>query len=207
MTQDNKKLFSKRDIWLNFGAPFILGALLVLLVSILKNEINNINTYLNSIFYTFETIGISLVVASIFSYVSSTEEFIGKIKKLLHDIVINRDFLSNIDNESKKEVLNRLIKPSIAEKSVYRNIESFIENFIPKILSITQKSVRSGYYVNATANLDKISQEIYLDSEIHYRLYPTSAGFKDIEIAFLASEKRSKCNYICITTPQGKIKK
>jgi len=61
-------------------------------------------------------IGIAILVASIFTFASGTSQFVDKITELLKDIVIDRNFLGNIDSDSKRNALNALIKPSETEK-------------------------------------------------------------------------------------------
>ena len=98
-----------------------------------------------------EGVGVSVLIASIFTFASGTSEFIGKIKTLLEDIVIRRDFLSNIAPDSKKDALKALIEPSASEKNKYPNIGDYYGYFIDKTLEIKEKSVRSNYAINARA--------------------------------------------------------
>jgi hypothetical protein len=148
-----------------------------------------------------EGVGVSVLIASIFTFASETSQFIEKIKSLLEDIVVRRDFLANIDPDSKKDALKSLIQPSASEKNKYPNIGDYYGYFINKTLEIKGKSVRSNYAINARAYLCKKEKLIAIDEIYTYRLYPSSSGFNDITLGF--EDKRSYCSLVTINGPDG----
>jgi len=135
----------------------------------------------------FKTIGISIVVASVFSWASESSEFIDKIQKLLKTIVVKRDFLSNLDSESKMDALKLIIQPTISEKKIYANIEDYYDFYIKQTMEIVNKNVRSDYYINARIFFDSDKQALACEQTINYRLYPHSKGFEGIKIGFTES--------------------
>lgn len=151
-----------------------------------------------------DAVGISIIIASIFTFASGTSEFIEKIKDLLKDIVIRRDFLSNIDMDSKKEALKSLIQPSISEKNKYPNIGDYYGYFIDKTLEIQGRSVRSNYAINARAYYCQNKKIIAVEGVYTYRLYPSSKGFNDIVVGF--EDEDSFCASVTISDPSGERK-
>ncbi len=99
--------------------------------------------YTNILINLLSSIGLAVLIASIFTFASGTSEFIEKIKTLLKEIIVTRDFLENIDPEGKKEALKYLIQPSTAEKNKYPNIGDYYGHFIEKTMGIGKRSVRS----------------------------------------------------------------
>jgi len=196
--------------WNLFKAFFInyfwLGVS-VLLMSIIL-DINYPEIKGEKIFPVFisliNAIGIAIIIASIFTFASGTSQFIKKIESLLKDIVVRRDFLANIDAESKKEALKSLIQPSVSEQNKYPNIGDYYGYFIDKTLEIKGKSVRSNYAINARAFLCKEKNIIAVEGAYTYRLYPSSSGFNDIVLGF--EDEDSFCSSVVISDPDGERK-
>jgi hypothetical protein len=186
-----------------FSSYFWLGLVLVLFAVILDLQFSKMPFWALAITGLIESIGIAILVASIFTYASGTSEFVNKIKSLLQDIVVSRNFLGNIDSESKRDALSALIKPSSEEKRVYSNIEDYLNTYISQTMDITNKCVRSNYNVHARAYINKEHKVVCVDSSISYRLYPTKDGYSDIKVGFLASEILSTCNNVVVNTPHG----
>ncbi|MGD9788528.1 MAG: hypothetical protein AB7U30_11335 [Sulfuricellaceae bacterium] len=194
---------TKRNLISLFTSYFWLGIVLVLLATVLDLQFPKRDFYISIFINLIVSIGIAIVVASIFTYVSGTSEFIEKIKALLQDIVVSRDFLCNIDTESKREALSSLIKPSTEEKRIYSNIEDYLNTYINQIMEVTNKCVRSNYTVNARAYFDRKAKKVRVDSNISYRLYPTKDGYSDIKVGFLEAEEESTCKQVVVNTPHG----
>ncbi|WP_201532740.1 hypothetical protein [Psychrobacter ciconiae] len=126
-----------------FSTYFWVGVSLILFSIVLENYLENPDFSSRVIISLVESIGIAVLVASIFTFASGTSEFVEKIKLLLQDIVVSRNFLGNIDSQSKKDALNSLIKPSNEEKQIYSNIEDYLNTYIKQTMDITAKCVRS----------------------------------------------------------------
>lgn len=205
MEETTKKKDTKFDFFKLFSGYFWLGVVFIL-GTIILDLLFNIRPFWASVVISLgNSIGIAIVVASIFTYASGTSEFINKIQSLLQDIVVSRNFLGNIDPESKREALNALIKPSSEEKRVYSNIEDYLNTYISQTMDITSKCIRSNYTVYARAYVDKIDKQecVCVKSDISYRLYPTKDGYSDIKVGFLVEDKLSRCERIIINTPHG----
>ncbi len=184
-----------------FSNYFWLGIVLILLTIIVDLNFPGIPFGISVSIKLLEAIGIAVLVASIFTYASGTSEFVNKIKTLLQDIVVSRNFLGNIDSESKREALNALIKPSSEEKRIYSNIEDYLNTYVSQTMDVTNKCVRSNYYINARAYV--YDNKVFVDSSISYRLYPTKDGYSDIKVGFLIGEEHSNCKRVVVNTPHG----
>jgi len=151
-----------------------------------------------------EAVGISVIIAAIFSFASGTSGFIEKIKGLLEDIVVRRNFLANIDPEGKKEAILALIQPSVSEKNKYPNIGDYYGYFINKTLEIGKKSVRSNYQITSRAFFDIEKNRIAVEGTYNYRLYPSSDGYNDITVGFEEPEgSGSFCSFVSVSDPHG----
>ena len=157
--------------------------------------------WLGVVLKLIEGVGVSVLIASIFTFASGTSEFINSVRTLLEDIIIKRNFLSNIDPEGKREALKALIQPSASEKNKYPNIGDYYGYFIDKTLEIKEKSVRSNYAINARAYLCPKENKIAIESSYTYRLYPSENGFNDITLGF--EDSISSCSIVNVSDPQG----
>ncbi|MES2534763.1 MAG: hypothetical protein V4632_02725 [Pseudomonadota bacterium] len=192
--------------WLRaFFLNYLWLGITILLVSILLEKSYPEQTriyWLSIAIKLIEGIGISILIASIFTFASGTSEFIEKIKSLLEDIVVRREFLANMDPESKKEAIKALIQPSVSEKNKYPNIGDYYGYFIDKTLEIKEKSVRSNYAINARAFFCTEKKLIAIEGIYTYRLYPSADGFNDIILGF--EDKDSFCSLVTVSDPEGK---
>ncbi|MFH0710198.1 MAG: hypothetical protein V2A75_08330 [Pseudomonadota bacterium] len=194
--------------WLErFFINYVWIGILLLLISIILDlhYPSTSRTYSLSIFIkSIEAIGLSVIIAAIFSFASGTSGFIEKIQSLLEDIVVRRNFLANIDPEGKKEALKSLIQPSISEKNQYPNIGNYYGYFIDKTLEIGHKNVRSNYQITSHAYFDSSKGKIAVDAMYSYRLYPSSEGYNDITIGFEQPDGGdSFCSYVAVSDPEG----
>jgi len=202
--KDKTKNKDKNNGFMSLFSSYLwLGVVLVLLAIIVDKQFPEKEFFISSIVSLIESIGIAIIVASIFTFVSGTSEFINKIRELLQDIVVSRNFLGNIDPESKREALNSLIKPSSEEKLIYSNIEDYLNTYISQAMDVTKKCVRSNYNVSARAFFNQDTEKVCVNSDISYRLYPTKEGYSNIKVGFLESEIESTCTKIVVNTPHG----
>lgn len=197
--------------WLKrFFFNYVWIGVALLLISIILDLGNPVatRTYGISIFIkAVEAIGLSVLIASIFSFASGTSEFIDKIRNLLEDIIVRRTFLANIDPDGKKEALKALIQPSASEINKYPNIGDYYGYFINKTLEIATKSVRSNYQVTCRAYFDAAKGKIAIEGIYSYRLFPSSDGFNDITVGFEEPKGGdSFCSYVSVSDPKGERK-
>lgn len=191
--------------WLRkFFLNYLWLGVAILLFSIILDSLypqNNRSYWQTVLFKLIEGVGVSVLIASVFTFASGTSEFINSIRTLLEEIIVKRNFLANIDPDGKKEALKTLIQPSVSEKNKYPNIGDYYGYFIDKTLEIKEKSVRSNYAINARAFLCKKENKIAVEGTYTYRLYPSENGFNDIQLGF--EDSISSCAVVNVSDPQG----
>lgn len=196
-------------MWLSiFSKQFFFGVLFLLISFVLAyyfpTYANNLGLFLVVSFLS--TLGIALLVASIFSYSLELPSFINKIKSIIEKVIIGKDFLSDMSNENKREVLSNIIKPNQKQLDSYSNIESYYNYFIHDIMSVAKKNVRSNYRIFINVYEDKRKKRIYSDGVYSYRLFPSEDGYNPIILGFIISDEDSKLKSIIINSPDGKTK-
>lgn len=197
-----------RWLWSFFYNYMWLGVVIILAALLLDMDTQTKGFFLPVFIKLLESIGVAILVAAIFTYASGTSEFISKIKTLLEDIIIKRNFLGNIDPESKRAAIKSLVQPSSFEKDKYPNIANYYNFHIDNTLNITKKNVRSYYQVNCRVFFDDLKNKVAAESTYSYRLYPNTEGFSSINVGFEEDENGdSYCQYVCIGTQCGKREK
>jgi len=208
MSSENNKLniVSIKTLFLKFFINYFwAGVVLVLFAIIVQNQWSYCGIEKTVIVELLQTVGIAVIVASIFSFASGTNQFINSIKGLLERIVIQRDFLGNIDSESKRTALKSLLQPTDDEKNIYSKIHEYYSQFIDEALSIGKKQIREGYVINCIAKYDKEKKKIIVDATYSYSLYKTTEGFKKIALGFEEGEEESTFDKLCIRSSNGEM--
>lgn len=190
---------SKGQLVKFFSPYFFVGIILILFSLTIKANFE-LGKFLSVALTCVETVGVAILVASIFTFASGTSEFMNIVRKFLEDIVVSRNFLANIDVEGKKQALKSLIQPSTIERNNYPNIGNYYDYFIDRTLGIGKKSIRSNYNIyNRFYLKDGV---VVIEGTYKYRVYPHNDGYEDIVVGF--ENKKSYCEYISVCNPEGK---
>lgn len=197
---------TERYKWMDrlFTSYFWLGITLVLLSCVLQAIVTSPHFLVSAGIAFIQTSGVALVVAVLFSFVTGTKEFLDKITSLLRSIVIDRNFLANIDMDSKKSALSALIKPSEAERQRYANIGRYYDVFVMHTLDITKTCVRSDYRLDAHAYRDE-EGVVCVEQRAAYRLHPTVDGYTDITMRLDDKTLGSSYKYVRVSDPDGNV--
>ena len=130
-------------------------------------------------FNFLKTLSTAILISSTFTWISDTNTFTNKIEGILRSIIISKDFLNILDDESKINTIKNLIKPTGNDNEMNKNIEEYYQVYVEKMLSVSQVNVRSNYDVDARIFFDKEKKLIACDRTIKYKLYPSYNGFED----------------------------
>ena len=141
-----------------------------------------------------KTLGIAILIAAVFSFAASTAGFMDTISRRLRSIVVDRAFLSNIDDASKRETLYAILKPTDQQKTIYGNIEDYYRHYIDRTMQISNVCVRSNYVCECRVSLDPTNNVLMASYRIFYRLYPSTSGYDDIEIGFYGENNSAPAN-------------
>ena len=180
-----------------FKNIFYMGILLLFLAILL--QLHNNNYYcLNILQKLLETVGIALIIAYFFTYVSSTNEFTNYISKILQEIIISKKFLANISDSNKIEVMSSLLKPSDSTIKKYSDIERYYDYFIKNVFSVTTKNIRNNYKIHGTISFSETINKVVCNAHYSYRLYPSKDGYLPIKMGFSIEDDNSYVNELKI---------
>jgi len=189
-----------------FSKYFWIGIATVLTSIILQKSISSEIEYyffVEIIIVLFSTLGLTIIVASLFTYTLGTKEFIGYIEAKLEDIIIDRNFLNNMDSEKKIEALHSILKPTEIQQKRYSDLDQFYEYYVKDVMSVADKNVRSDYNIRLDIHYDNNEKKIYGKGTVVYRLYPSEKGYVPITLGLEKDSNLSKCSRLEIFRANG----
>jgi len=195
-----RSLFSK--FFLNH---FWVGLVVCLVTILIEKSVEKPSFIQISAFELFKTIGISVMVASIFTFAAGSSDFMKHIQTLLERVVTQRSFLGNLDRDSKKRALETLLQPSDQDKGLYSKINVFYRKFIDEAFSIYEKPIREKFSINCVARYSEEKRKIIVSSTYSYTLYKNSEGFDKIPVGFEKGEEESTVDRVRIVGSKGNV--
>lgn len=186
---------SQSKYFIFFSKYFWFGVLAVLITIILQEKLDKNGEYyfiFNVGAILLSTIGLTVIVASLFTYALGTQEFIEYIENKLEDIIVGRNFLKNMDSEKKISALHSILKPNSLQEKIYKNLEEFYEYYINDIMNVSKKNIRSDYRISVDIQYDTDKSKLYAKGSVVYRLYPSEDGYEPITVG-LSNDGLSKC--------------
>lgn len=161
------------------------------------------NTYITNtlVHEIIQTLAITLIITSTFTVFFDTPSFVKKITNILKDIVIEKDFLVEIDPKKKEKVLKNLLSPSKDELMKYSNIEDYYTFYAEKTLNTRKNNVRSDYSLTLKSYYK--DGKIVTDGIYTYRLHPSEDGFEPILVGFTKDCPHNKITCLEIFKPNN----
>ncbi|NNJ27320.1 hypothetical protein [Alienimonas chondri] len=189
------KVWDKSKSFLGFFSGYLWGGITLLLIGIILDqaygdEIPFVAGVLTDI---CRSLGVAVIIAAIFSYTVGTARFIDRVREDLQSIIASRRFLSDMDHQSKRDVLRAVLTPTERQRRIYDNVDSYYEHFIEKSLGISNTCVRSNYRLSCKCFYDLDLNCVVCEQTINYRLYPASGGYEDVVLTSVGPDEHKVC--------------
>jgi hypothetical protein len=198
----------KKTIQRTFLLPLFSGIILVL-GSFIIEDIKFPEEFSDKLLFLIDmsnnllsNLGIAIIIASVFSFVSTTQAFIDFIKSKLISIIITKDYLNKLSRNEREEMVKNAMK--FPDKPIYSGINEYFNKHIAQSLSLFEAHFRSAYQLNAIAKIDKNKNVVRVDAELRYRMYKVSGRFENFDIRF---EDESVESQPIVVYPPGGEKK
>ncbi len=176
-----KGYFVKYIIW---GVILILLSFIIefTFIPLLNGGHKFIHFALSFLNFLFSTVGIALIIASIFTYSIETANFIDYVKKLLMKIVVTKDFLKTLNQIDKKDALKRILTPSNEQLIVYSNIAEYFDEYISKSLSLFDTNFKT--HLSLVIKAYHENSHVVLEETFNYRVYKIKENYEPLIIGF-----------------------
>jgi hypothetical protein len=197
----------KRTLGKTFLVALFIGLILILF-SIILDDILLSGTLTDKLLFLIgiannllKNLGVAIIIAYIFTYISGTNSFVEFIKDKLISIIITKDFLNKLSNDERREMLNTILKPTKEIASVYSGINDYFNKHITKSLALFETHFRSSYQLNAIAKIDENKKIVRVDTKINYRMYKVSGKFERLNVGF--EDENAEEQPVEIFSPDG----
>ncbi|NIP31698.1 MAG: hypothetical protein GTO02_19615 [Candidatus Dadabacteria bacterium] len=150
-----------------------------------------------------ESLGLAMIIAKIFTYTISTNEFIEYIRKMLKDIVSSKEFITKLNQKDQKNLLGMVLKPKEEVSNVYSGINDYFNQYVEDSLELFAENYRSSMVLDAVASINKQKNCLQIRFDANYRVYkfdkdknfvPLTLGFEDERFEHIRTIIRAQGN-------------
>ena len=110
-----------------FGKIFLWGIVAILVSCIISLKFDDI-FWVKIFADLISTVGVALMIGSIFDFSRNTEEFTSFVSGILKKIIVTKEFLGELENDKKKGVLELLVTPTNSQIEQYSSINQYYKN-------------------------------------------------------------------------------
>lgn len=188
-----KKFFKK------FFSQYILyGVIVILIASLIQNYFKDCFLK-NVITNALSTFGIALALGSIFDFSINTNEFTSFVSGILKKIIITKDFLGELKNEEKKNVLELLITPTDKQIEECSSIDTYYKKSIDSFVNLYNQQFKTNLTIHVTAKIE--NNKVICAGSVSHRRYKINGRYQPIETSFEKNDSEMINSYILL--PNG----
>lgn len=166
-----------------FSKWFFISIILILVglvSSALKHEAPMVQYVLVLISQFFQSVGVAIFVANIFTFVLGTEEFVKYIREKLVNIVVSKEFISKLSPQEQRNLLRMVLKPARELSAIYSGISSYFDQYIEESMRLFESTYRGHMKIEAVASYDESRECVQILMEVDYLVYKVSEKFEPI---------------------------
>lgn len=131
---------------------------------------------------------LAVLVAGLFSWITSSQRFLDRIRSILKDILIDRKFLASLEDKQKVETMKLLFR-SDKSVEVVPNIDEYYNFYIAHIIRVANENVRTDYIVDTRIWYDAEKNKVICEKHHRYRMHRNEKGsYDDIVIGVCPSD-------------------
>ena len=181
-----------------FGKFFIWGMVAILISCVLHLKLRG---YFMAELASdvFSTIGVALLLGSIFDFAKNSEDYTRFISNTIKDTIITKDFLERLTEEEKKNVLKAVAVPSNPQLEQYSSIGTYYKKSIDSFIDLCKKPFKTNISINIVAKIK--DGKVICEGDVSYRRYRVGEKYQPIETSFPQSDSEMINNYILL--PDG----
>jgi len=174
-----------------FSKWFFLSIILILiglLLTSLEASHPSHGFFINLLSKLSESIGISILIANIFSFTIGTEQFLEYIRERLIKIVISKEFISRLSPDEQRGMLKMVLKPSKQFSDIYSGLNNYFDQYIEDSMALFDECYRGHMVLNAVASYNEEKKCVQIKFDSDYVLYKIASEFDPL-LLWLENEK------------------
>ncbi len=181
-----------------FNKYFIIGFITILFSIIfdLTLEYNFIKLIIVNL---LNTIGVALLIGSIFDFSKNSNDFMDFVSSILKDIIVSKNFLNGLEDKEKKKALEMVLKPSGNQLEQYSDIQMYFQKKIDDTMEIFHTNFKTNLVIYAEAKKENNIVQVFIT--LMYRVYKIEDKYFPLVTTF----EREGCNIerSYIISPEG----
>lgn len=134
------------------------------------------------------TIGVALLIGSIFDFSKNSNDFMNFVSSILKDIIVSKNFLNGLEDKEKKKALEMILTPSGNQLEQYSDIQMYFQKKINDTMEIFHTNFKTNLVVNAEAR--KVDGIVQVTITLTYRVYKIEDKYSPLITTF----ERDDCN-------------
>ena len=181
-----------------FNEFFVIGFITILISIIIDLSINDCIIKM-IIVNLSNTIGIALLIGSIFDFSKNSNDFMDFVSSILKDIIVSKNFLKGLEDKEKKKALEMVLTPSGNQLEQCSDIQMYFQRKIDETMEIFHTNFKTNLVVNAEIRkLDGIVQTFIT---LTYRVYKIEDKYFPLITTFEKEDCNVEKSYII--SPEG----
>ena len=195
-SQKNEKSVLK---WYHFFSKYmVIGTILILFAIIL--DLMHVEHILVDIFVKLlETIGIALLIGSIFDFSKNSDNFLDLVSNILYQIVVSKEFLKKLGEDDKKQALELILRPSSEQLEKCGNIDDYFKKGIDNSMGMFDIDFKTNLVI--TAEAVKENGKVIVKGVMSNRVYRIKEEYSPIYTTF--EREGSSITNTTIIHPEG----
>ena len=183
-----------------FGKYFFIGIMIICTSCILNfflpialNQNSEklssfLNFAMNILVSVLQTVGVAFMLGAIFDFSKNSEGFINFISKILAEIVVEKSFLSQLEDGGKKDALSLILRPTTNQIIQYSRIEDYFKKKINDSMGIWDTNFKTNMVLNIEVRLD--AGRVISVGKVTHRMYKVKDRYEDIPTVFEREESK-----------------
>lgn len=193
--------------WFNFFTRWFFLGIILILVSLILGELDTAQLPYCSMIQPIvsgllSSVGIALLVGSVFDFSKNSEAFLQLITSVLSEIVVSKTFLETLSQKDKEQALRLILKPSDRQLEQYSNINAFFNKRIKESLTMFNINFKTNVVLDIRVYKDEKNGRIYAHTILTQTSYRIQERFEPIKL--MLDKNNSKPLDVYALPPLGK---
>lgn len=178
----------------NFFSQWFYISVILILLGLVAADIQSTHIshqyILNVISRLFESVGIAIFVANIFTFTIGTDEFLHFVRNRLISIVISKDFVAKLNQDEQRSLLHMVLKPAKELADIYSGINDYFNQYVDESMRLFDSSYRGHMILDAVASYNTDKNCIQVEFELDYIIYKVSDNFESMKLGLENEESK-----------------
>lgn len=137
--------------WYHFFSKYFVIGMILILIAIIVDQWQYECFIIDILKNALQTVGIALLIGSIFDFSKNTKGFLDLVTGILYQIVISKDFLVKMSQEDKRQALELILRPSSEQLEKCGNIDDYFKKGIDNSMGMFETDFKTNLVISAEA--------------------------------------------------------